>query len=189
MSISFVRWQPWQEMETVRRQLDHLFEEMAPLTRDSLSTTVNRAVRVPAIELIANDHALLLRAELPGLEPEDLEIQVTREAVSIKGTKRSQFTEEPKASAETNAEATTQQEGQLDVQEAPVAPAVAPIAPQLAAHQVYRSEFRYGSFHRVIALPLEVDPDQVTADFKQGILTLTLPKLERDRNRVVKVSL
>lgn len=188
MSISFVRWQPWQEMETVRRQLDHLFEEMAPLTRDSLSTTVNRAVRVPAIELIANDHALLLRAELPGLEPEDLEIQVTREAVSIKGTKRSQFTEEPKVSPETNAEATAAVKGQPDVQSE--APAVAPaVAPQLAAHQVYRSEFRYGSFHRVIALPLEVDPDQVTADFKQGILTLTLPKLERDRNRVVKVSL
>lgn len=183
MSISFVRWQPWQEMETVRRQLDHLLEEMAPLTRDSLSTTMNRAVRVPSIELIANDHALLLRAELPGLEPEDLDIQVTREAVSIRGHKRSQFTEEPQVSAETNAEAPTQQEGQLDVQPE------APIAPHRAAHQLYRSEFRYGAFHRVVALPLEVDPDQVTADFKQGILTLTLPKLDCERNRAVKVSL
>jgi HSP20 family protein len=164
MSISFVRWQPWQEMETVRRQLDQLFEEMVPLTRDSLSTTVNRAVRVPAIELLATENTLILRAELPGFESQDLDIQVTREAVSIKGTKQSPF-EPVEVNSETKAE------------------------PQAASPHLYRSEFRYGAFHRVIELPVEVDPDQVVADFKQGLLTLTLPKLEHDRRRAVKVAL
>ena len=89
MSISFVRWQPWQEMETVRHQLDQLFEEMAPLTRESLSTTVNRAVRTPAIELTGTENALVLCAELPGYESDDLDIQVKRDSVSIKGLKKS----------------------------------------------------------------------------------------------------
>jgi HSP20 family protein len=167
MSISFVRWQPWQEMETVRRQLDHLFEEMVPLTRDSLSTTVNRAVRVPAIELLATDNALILRAELPGLETQDLDVQVTREAVSIKGTKQALCANVPDVSADAKPEAELQE----------------------TAPHVYRSEFRYGAFHRVIELPVEVDPEQVVADFKQGILTLTLPKLNNDRYRAVKVAL
>ncbi len=174
MSISFVRWQPWQEMETVRRQLDQLFEEMVPLTRDSLSTTVNRAVRVPAIELLATEKALILRAELPGLESKDLDIQVTREAVSIKGTKQSAFGTVPEATAEATAEAKP---------EMPVAETPKPVA------HIYRSEFRYGTFHRVIELPIEVDPDQVVADFTQGILTLTMPKLDHDRHRAVKVAL
>jgi HSP20 family protein len=173
MSISFVRWQPWQEMETVRRQLDQLFEEMVPLTRDSLSTTVNRAVRVPAIELLATENTLILRAELPGFESQDLDIQVTREAVSLKGIKQSPFASVPDVTADAKPETIV-----TDNLETPVAP------PHL-----YRSEFRYGAFHRVIELPVEVDPDQVVADFKQGILTLTLPKLEHDRRRAVKVAL
>jgi HSP20 family protein len=180
MSISFVRWQPWQEVETVRRQLDHLFEEMAPLTRDSLSTTVNRAVRVPAIELLANDNALILRAELPGLEAQDLDIQVTRETVSIKGFKSSPLGPVPEVGADAGSEA---------IQPEAIQPEAATEKnPEAVAH-VYRSEFRYGAFHRVIDLPVEVDPDQVVADFKQGLLTLTLPKLHHDRRRAVKVAL
>lgn len=187
MSISFVRWQPWQEMETVRRQLDHLFEEMAPLTRDSLSTTVNRTVRVPAIELLTTDNALILRAELPGLEAPDLDIQVTREAVSLKGIKQSPFANVSQAQvsqaqvSQAQADVTAEAETEAAVAENLETPTAAP--------HLYRSEFRYGAFHRVIALPVEVDPDQVVADFKQGILTLTLPKLHHDRHRAVKVAL
>ncbi len=53
----------------------------------------------------------------------------------------------------------------------------------------YISEFNYGKFERVINLPLPVKNDQVTADYNDGILTLTLPKLEDDKNKVFKVSL
>lgn len=149
--MSLMRWQPWQELETVRRQLDQLFDEMAPLSREGLMTTVNRAVRVPAIELKATDTEVILKAEIPGIEGKDLDIQVTRDAVAIKGEYQS---EEPS-------------EGQ----------------------QIYRSEFRYGSFHRVIPLPVEVDNEQAKADFTHGVLTLTLPKLTVDRHKVVKVAI
>ncbi|MEM8720279.1 MAG: Hsp20/alpha crystallin family protein [Cyanobacteria bacterium P01_G01_bin.39] len=52
-----------------------------------------------------------------------------------------------------------------------------------------RSEFRYGKFQRVIPLPAHIQNDNVTADYKDGILNLTLPKSEAEKNKVVKVSL
>ncbi|MFN7909640.1 MAG: Hsp20/alpha crystallin family protein [Microcystis sp.] len=52
-----------------------------------------------------------------------------------------------------------------------------------------RTEFRYGKFHRVIPLPVQVDNSKVTAEYKDGILNLTLPKAEEEKNKVVKVSI
>ncbi|MHC5775197.1 Hsp20/alpha crystallin family protein [Nostoc sp.] len=51
------------------------------------------------------------------------------------------------------------------------------------------SEFRYGNFTRVIALPTKVQNQQVKADLKDGILILTLPKLEQEQSKVFKVNL
>ncbi|ACB54045.1 heat shock protein Hsp20 [Crocosphaera subtropica ATCC 51142] len=52
-----------------------------------------------------------------------------------------------------------------------------------------RTEFRYGKFHRVIPLPSRVQNNNVTAEYKDGILHLNLPKAEEERNKVVKVNL
>jgi HSP20 family protein len=52
-----------------------------------------------------------------------------------------------------------------------------------------RSEFRYGKFSRVIPLPVRIQNNLVTADYKDGILNLTLPKSESEKNKVVKVNL
>jgi len=52
-----------------------------------------------------------------------------------------------------------------------------------------RSEFRYGKFQRVIPLPARIQNNLVTADYKDGILNLTLPKSEAEKNKVVKVNL
>jgi len=54
---------------------------------------------------------------------------------------------------------------------------------------IKRSEFRYGKFQRVIPLPVRIQNTAVTADYKDGILHLTLPKAEEEKNRVVKVNL
>lgn len=136
------RWQPWQEMEALSRQLDQLFNDITP---------TNRTARTwgPAIELQQTETDVVLRAELPGIDAKDLDVQVARDAVLIKGEYRTETKTDDK--------------------------------------NVVRSEFRYGNFHRTIALPVEVQNDQVTADFNNGILTLTLPKLTSDR--VVKLNL
>uniref|UniRef100_A0A832H0G9 Hsp20/alpha crystallin family protein n=1 Tax=Oscillatoriales cyanobacterium SpSt-402 TaxID=2282168 RepID=A0A832H0G9_9CYAN len=149
--MAIIRWQPWQEFDTLRRQFDDLFDELAPISR--VGGKVNGHTWAPAIELRSTDDAVVLRAELPGINAEDLDVQVTREAVSISGEYKSETKTEDKE------------------------------------HQIHRSEFRYGSFQRVIPLPTAIQNDQVKAEFKDGILTLTLPKVEAEKPKVVKVSL
>lgn len=136
--------QPWQDMDLMRHQLDQLFSEIA---RSAEPQTAWR----PAVELKDSGDHFVVRAELPGLEAKDLNVEVTREAVSIAGERRQSQT--------------TTEKG------------------------VFRSEFRYGQFHRVVPLPVEVQNDQVQADYTNGILTLTLPKVVEVRNQVVKVNL
>jgi HSP20 family protein len=52
-----------------------------------------------------------------------------------------------------------------------------------------RSEFRYGRFQRIIPLPAPIQNDKVQADFKNGVLSLTMPKSEAHKNKVVSISL
>ncbi|MFM6312685.1 MAG: Hsp20/alpha crystallin family protein [Dolichospermum sp.] len=52
---------------------------------------------------------------------------------------------------------------------------------------VTRSELRYGKFKRVITLPAVVDNERVEAEYKDGILRLTIPKAESERQKSVKV--
>lgn len=137
-------WQPFQEIDSVRRQFDRLFNELTSIREET-------ATWIPAIELKDVGDAFTLRAQLPGVTAKDLDIQVTREAVSIAGEHRY--------------ESKTEEKGYL------------------------HSEFRYGKFQRVIPLPGAVQNDQVKADYQDGILTLTLPKVPELRNQVVKINL
>jgi HSP20 family protein len=149
--MTLIRWQPWQEFDVLRRQVDDLFDELAPISRVTGKT--NGHAWSPAIELKSTDEAVVLRAELPGISAENLDVQVSREAVAITGEYKSETKTEDKQ------------------------------------HQIHRSEFRYGSFQRVIPLPIAVQNDQVKADFKDGILTLTMPKVEAEKPKVVKLNL
>ncbi|MEM8830006.1 MAG: Hsp20/alpha crystallin family protein [Cyanobacteria bacterium P01_G01_bin.19] len=51
------------------------------------------------------------------------------------------------------------------------------------------TEFDYGQFQRHISLPVEIINTKVKAGYEDGVLTLTLPKVEEAKHRVVKVSL
>jgi HSP20 family protein len=53
---------------------------------------------------------------------------------------------------------------------------------------VFHSEFRYGEFERTIALPGKVEAEAATAEYKDGILTLSLPKIEVAEKEAVKVN-
>ncbi|KOP26833.1 heat-shock protein [Hapalosiphon sp. MRB220] len=68
--------------------------------------------------------------------------------------------------------------------------AVRVIAERKEEHQEgTRSEFYYGKFQRVIPLKARIQNTNVTAEYKDGILNLTLPKAEEEKNKVVKVNL
>lgn len=144
--MRLVRWQPFSEMESLRRQMDRMFDELLEINPQPGNTNW-----APAIELKDEQNQVILRAEIPGVEAKDLNIEVTRESVSIAG--------------EHHAETRTEDKG------------------------FYHSELRYGKFQRLVQLPVPVENDQVKAEFKNGILTLILPKVEELRHKVFKVNL
>lgn len=76
------RWQPFDAMETLRRQIDRVFDEFKELTGERSQTWV------PAIELQDTPENLILRALLPGVARNDVEIHISRESVSIAGERR-----------------------------------------------------------------------------------------------------
>lgn len=55
-------------------------------------------------------------------------------------------------------------------------------------NKVLRSEIRYGTFQRSLSLPSTVDVSKVKADFKDGVLTVALPKAEEAKPRQISVS-
>jgi HSP20 family protein len=146
--MALVRYNPWHEMNSLQRQLNHLFEDA--LTNDNWGDFGNLS-KVPAAELTETDDAVHLKLEVPGMEAKDLDVQVMADRVAISGERKS--------------ETKTEEDGRT------------------------RSEFRYGKFSRVIPLPVRIQNTNVTADYKDGILNLTLPKSEEEKNRVVKVNL
>jgi len=75
--MALIRWQPFQEVETLRRQMDHMFDELIGSERQSATSWQ------PAIELQDTEDNLMLRAEIPGVDGKDIDIHVTREAVLL----------------------------------------------------------------------------------------------------------
>ena len=142
--MALIRWNPALEIDTLRRQMDLIFDQMAGLNRETQYTWQ------PAIELKDTESSVILRAEIPGVEGKDLDVRVTPKAVAIAGEHHYHKTEDK---------------------------------------GLFRTELRYGKFGRVIPLPVAVVNDQVQAEFKNGILTLTLPKVSVARNQVVKINL
>ena len=146
--MSLVRYNPWQEMSHLQRQLNRLFDDA--LIPEKWSDFSNLS-KIPAAELTENDETFNLKLEVPGMEAKDLDIEVTVDRVSISGERKS--------------ETKSEENGRT------------------------RSEFRYGKFSRVIPLPKAIQNTNVTAEYKDGILNLTLPKAEEEKTKVVKVNL
>ncbi len=137
--MTIVRWQPMREITTMQRELDRLFAGFG----DTAATSF-----VPAAELKTDRDNIYLYLEVPGLTPEDIDVQVSVNSVAITGERKEDTTDE---------------------------------------NNTKRSEFRYGKFHRVIALPQKVRQDAVQAKYERGILKLTFPKLEDEKPKTVKV--
>lgn len=137
-------WNPIEEADAIRHQLDRLFEGIV----DTDTPTVTWS---PAIEVWDDGNALVLKAFLPNVKADDLDIKVTRSSVSLSGQRH------------------------------------ADVLPE-GTKRLY-SDIRYGYFRRATKLPAEVQNTKVVASFEQGILNLTLPKVETEINKVVKVNL
>lgn len=146
--MALLRYNPWQEMNSLQHQLNRLFDDtLTPTNWEDFG----KISQVPAAELTETDDAVHLRLEVPGMEAKDLDVQVMVDRVAIAGERKSATKSE--------------EDGKT------------------------HSEFRYGKFSRVIPLPVRIQNTNVNAEYKDGILNLTLPKAEEEKNKVVKINL
>jgi HSP20 family protein len=86
--MALIHWQPWQEMEVLSRQLEQLFE-LTPSNSETANNGTKQRSWTPAVELTTNDTEVILRAEIPGVDAKDLDVQVMRDRVAIAGESRS----------------------------------------------------------------------------------------------------
>lgn len=105
--------------------------------------------KTPKVDVIDRDNEVVVKAELPGVDKKDVDVSVTRNTVTIKGTTSHEEKEEK--------------------------------------GDYYRSEMSRGSYSRTVMLPSDVAEDKAKAKFKDGVLELTLPKLEKAKRRNIKV--
>lgn len=138
-------------------EIERLFEGFFPRGRlrpsrwDLLNWpgTAELEAKTPRVDVIERDTEVLVRAELPGVEKDKLDISLTDDTVTIKATTEHEEKEEK--------------------------------------GDYYRCEISRGEFARTLTLPAAVNTDKAKASFKNGILELTLPKMEQVKRRNIKV--
>ncbi|MBZ5557835.1 MAG: Hsp20/alpha crystallin family protein [Acidobacteriia bacterium] len=105
---------------------------------------------VPPVDIYQNgDHELVLKAELPDMTREDINITVENGTLTMSGEKK--------------------------------------LSTEVKEEQFHHVERRYGSFSRAFSLPQTVDPAKVSAEYKNGVLTVRLPLREESKPRSIKV--
>ena len=108
-----------------------------------------RAFEAPALDVYEDKEDLIVKAEMPGLTKEELDITLEGNTLTIKGEKKKED--------------------------------------EIKEDNYYRSERTFGSFSRMVELPIDVKCDKVNASFKNGVLEIRLPKTEEAKKNVVKV--
>lgn len=145
------RWN--RSLDDLHNRMSRLFHDVSSLVgRDEPEWTLSpfqAPFTMPSVEVEETDAHVIVRAEMPGLEKDDFNIQLENDTVVLRGEKK-------------------QRQENQDA-------------------NVHRIETAYGQFHRRIPLPVEVDHDQAEAEYKNGVLTLELPKSQNARRKSIAV--
>jgi HSP20 family protein len=144
--MAIMKVDPLREFAVMQDRLNRLFGNVYLRDED----TGFRGTWVPPVDIFETDkHDLVLRAELPGMTREDIEVTVENGTIVIKGDKK--------------------------------------FDPEVKEEHYRRIERTYGGFQRSFTLPNTVDATKVAAEFKNGVLTITLPFKEEAKPRTINV--
>src|SRR5271169_3774984 len=147
-NMAIVRWEPFRDLLTAQREFDRLFRgAFGSAASQEEATTRTWA---PPVDIYENGDNLVLKAELPGVNPDEVEIRVEDNTLYLKGERK--FEKEVKE------------------------------------QNYHRVERTYGTFTRTFSLPNSVDADKVAANYKDGVLTLTMPKKEEAKPKTIKIN-
>lgn len=134
---------PFGELERLKQQLDRFSDLVATPYQE------RQAGVFPLVNLTEDKDNYYVRAELPGVKRDELEIEVTSNNIAISGERK--------------------------------------IEPEAEGTRYHRQEREAGKFSRVIGLPDDINPNQVEAKLKNGILTIVIAKAEAARPRQITV--
>jgi HSP20 family protein len=87
-----VRWDPFGEFQGLRRAMDRLFEDFSP-NRSLRSGGENAELTFP-VDISENDNEITVKAVLPGVKPEDVDITISEGVLTIRGHTRQEKEEE-----------------------------------------------------------------------------------------------
>lgn len=152
------RWEPFGGLRRNRRgdlfgELVDMQQEMNRLFDDFFGerrTGMAEGAWMPAVDISEDEQAILVKAELPGLTQEDIELNLQDNVLTLKGEKKQEKKEDK--------------------------------------DNYHQSECCYGSFTRSFTLPANVKQDDIQANFKDGVLQITLPKAEEVKPKKITVS-
>jgi HSP20 family protein len=140
-------WQGFGRLTDLRDEIDRLFDApLAELTR----TSQLLSGWTPAFDVYEDKDNIYVRAELPGMKKEDIDLSLHNGSLSISGERKSEE--------------------------------------KLKDAEVYRAERFFGRFQRTVTLPTQVASERIKAQYKDGILTVTLPKAEEAKPKHIDVS-
>lgn len=140
-----IRWEPM-GVTSLRQAMDRLFEDSFVTSSGLLPA---RWTEQPAVDVYQTETDVVVKASMPGMKAEDVDISVTGDVITISGEHKEEK--------------------------------------EVKEKDYFRKEMRYGSFTRSLPLPVAVKVDKADAEFKDGVLTVTLPKSEAAKPRSVKV--
>src|SRR3954471_21495886 len=145
-TMAIVKVDPIREFAAMQDRMNRLFGNVYLRDED----TGVHGSWVPAVDIFETDnHDLIVRAELPGMTRENIEVSVENSTLVLKGEKK------------------------LDS--------------EVKEENYRRIERAYGMFHRSFTLPNTVDASRISAEFKNGVLTVKLPFREEAKPRTITV--
>ena len=149
--MTIVRWEPFRGLLSLQERMNRLFEESARGLNRGQEEDWTMGAWVPAVDIYEKGTDVVLKAELPGVDPKDVDIRIENNVLTLKGERK------------------FEDETQRD-----------------SYHRVERS---YGAFTRAFTLPSSVDTANVKADYKDGVLRITLPKREEAKPKQIQVQI
>lgn len=145
--MTVIRRSPRRDVMTLREAMDQLFEESFIRPGQRLGAgSPERSFRLP-LDVYTTPEEIVIIASLPGLTPDEVDIVIEGDALTIRGALR----------------------------------------PPLENVEYLFQERADGAFSRTLTLNVPVEADRAEAVFENGVLTLTLPKAEETKPRIIKV--
>ncbi|KAG2186190.1 hypothetical protein INT43_002628 [Umbelopsis isabellina] len=163
-----------------------LEEPMFNVARRNAFPSLSSMMRYPATDIRETKDAYVLEAELPGIRKEDVDIEFQDNTLVLRGKleRTTQHGEPPQAAPATPAESeTTQAVESASSGDTSVVQKDAQTSKDLTPHW-WSNERITGSFSRSFTFPGSVQTDAIKAAYKDGVLSITVPKAQKASSRI-----